>query len=174
LLRDGDGEIGPDARSLGSTLIERLQVEPNRGVRIYLLESLRKIHDDAPSTTMVLKQRFAALSDASEPEEHSKNRFDYLEADEKIHIAATICALDAGSDRVQYVNYLLDWLRDSASVEGMKRYYVWHRRREVVLLLEYASDIKMQAKPLLESILARRDVPESIYFDVENVLGITR
>jgi hypothetical protein len=115
------GQIGPDARSLGSTLTDRLQVEPNRGVRIYLLEALRGIHDEAPSTIELLKKQFPALSETNDPQDRSKSTSEYLEADEKVCIAATIYALDTGPEYIKYADCLQTWLRRHDSSDAMHR-----------------------------------------------------
>jgi len=115
------GQIGPDARSLGSMLTDRLQTEPNRGVRIYLLESLRGIHDDAPSTIILLKKQFAGLSEAEGRRDPFKGISEYLEADEKVYIAATIYALDTGAEYIKYADYLQTWLRRHDSSDVMHR-----------------------------------------------------
>lgn len=115
------GQIGPDARFLGSMLTDRLQIEANRGVRIYLLEALRGIHDDAPSTIELLKKQFAALNERDDPQDRSKSTSEYLEADEKVHIAATIYAIDTSPEYIRYANYLQTWLRRHDSSDVMHR-----------------------------------------------------
>jgi hypothetical protein len=115
------GQIGPDARSLGSILTDRLQIEANRGVRIYLLEALRGIHAESPSTIELLKKQFAMLNERDDPQDRSKNTSEYLKADEKVYIAATIYALDTSPEYIKYADYLQTWLRRHDSSDAMHR-----------------------------------------------------
>jgi len=167
------GQIGPVARMMESQLTERLQSEQNRVVRIYLYEAVQKTELGTPALIALLRQRFEALDDSPSGQDYSNRRWDISDADEKIHLAATLCVLEKGPACGEYRTYLLNWLRNPTSeLTSHEWAQLWDRRRETILVLPSVPGASA-AIPLLEELQSGHSAPSWFYFtttDVRNSL----
>lgn len=147
-------KIGKDAQTLGPELLAQLRVEPERLVRIYIINALAAVRYGAPDVIMELARRFDSLSAENVP----RNLLDheYTDVDEKINIAAAIYILQNDADKERYLQFVEQWLRppeSDLSSELLRGY--WERRWMAVISLEEMRGAT-SAMPLLEAMLKEK------------------
>jgi HEAT repeat protein len=164
-------QVGPDAQILGPEILERLQTEPERLVRMYLYQAMGAIGYDEARGIKLLDERFKSLREDNEPPTLDG---EYADVDEKITVAATLCRIDNSDNRKAYLDFILLWLRpiDSEST-NTEIAGTWERRWHVVQVLERMPNAR-EAKPLLEEILKDSNKPAWVSTRVPEVFGSLR
>jgi HEAT repeat protein len=162
------GKIGTSAVSLGHALVARLNIEPERLVRIYLVNALAEIGYRDEEATDLLRAKFAALKSVNEPIDPAGG---YADVDEKIYVAAALFDLTSGDERNEYREFVTQWLKPpSSEMNATEREAYWEHRWGAVIALENMTDAS-SAIPLLESILQEPDAPAWVSVHVPRVLG---
>ncbi|SFI46235.1 HEAT repeat domain-containing protein [Planctomicrobium piriforme] len=164
-------KIGPEAKSFGPDLIDHLQSEDDEVVRMYLVNALGSIEFRDPAALAVLRQRFDSLSAANVP---PRSDLSYAEVDEKINTAAALYRLDLSPQRLEYLNFVLQWLHPpSETLSPADRTGYWERRWVAVTSLERMRDAK-DAIPLLEAMEHEPKAKMWVSVHVPRVLGVLR
>jgi len=164
-------EIGTDAAPLGPALVKRLEVEPDRLVRIYLVEALAAVMYRNDEIISLLRKQFDALDSANVPPQQDGG---YAEVDEKINLAAAMFVLTEGEQRTKYMEFVTQWLQTpNAEMNPVEIAGYWQRRLIAVISLEGMPDAT-EAIPLLESMLQEENPKPWVLQKVPRVLAILR
>lgn len=166
------GEIGDAAKPAGEDLIARLKEEPNRLVRIYIVDALNAIGYDTDAAISVLTDRYRGLDGTNVPpnDDHS-----YAEVDEKIKVASAIYALADDPDaKSEYFQFVAKWLNPpDDDMRGDLLEGFWERRWVAVNSLEQMPGAT-DAIPLLESLQEEQGAKPWVQVHVPRVLGVLR
>ena len=165
------GEIGPEAKSLGPPLAERLKVEPERIVRIYIYDALAAVQFSNFGVVSQLHERYDALSPQNEPYQFGAG---YADVDERINVAAALYVLHREGPRDEYLEFVTKWLAPpAADIKPEELGGYWERRWVAVISLEGMPEAT-EAIPLLESMLDEKDAKSWVNVHVPRVLGVLR
>ncbi len=109
-------EIGPTALPLEPQLAKRVEVEPDRTVRLYLYAAARSIGAKSDHTLALMKERYAALETQPDFRVHD---YDHTPVDERIELAAALLRLDDQPERrADYRDLILRWLKPAPRIFG--------------------------------------------------------
>ena len=165
------GEIGDSAKPAGEDLIARLREEPDRLVRIYIIDALNAISYDSGAAVTVLAARYEALDGTNVP---PNDNHSYAEVDEKIKVASALYSFVDADSRSQYFDFVSKWLDPpNADLNGDLLDGYWERRWIAVNSLEqmpYATD----AIPKLEALKTEPNAKSWVHVHVPRVLGVLR
>jgi hypothetical protein len=144
-------ELGSVARPLEPVVIQRIEKEPSRLVRMYLYGAARSMRATTEKMRMTLKARFAALE--TEPDVRAKAS-EYTPIDERIEIASALLMVDdSKSKKADYLDYVLRWLKPiPTGLPAGKREDYWDHRWMAVTVIENAGEPR-DAIPLLEAMV---------------------
>ena len=162
-------EIGPDADVLGDSLLEQLKIEPERLVRIYLVDALAAIRFSNDEAIEFLEKKYEDLSSENVPE----YPFDvgYADVDEKINLSGALYVLVAPESQGQYLDFVIQWLHPPSEDMGLlKTGGYWERRWMAVNSLE-SMEGAVAAIPLLESMLEEENAKSWVSVHVPRVLA---
>jgi hypothetical protein len=162
------GEIGPAALSLEPALIERIEKEHNRFVRLYLYGAAHSIGAKSQKMVALLRARFVAME--KEPDVRT-NDADYTATDERIYLASALLKLDeSNSRRLQYRDFVLGWLKQPpADLRGKKLDDYWEHRWIAVTSIEN-SGTPQEAIPYLQAMLTEPHRKGWVYVKVSGAL----
>jgi hypothetical protein len=142
-------EIGERAKLAGPGVLERLRIEPDETVRMYLVEALSSIGYDSDEAVSYLAKRFESLDSTNDPL-HAD--YSYSEADEKITVAAALYVLSKDDAKPQYLRFVTDWLKAPPNeLTGPLLEGYWQRRWVAVTSLDNMPGA-VEAIPLLEGL----------------------
>jgi hypothetical protein len=163
------GELGPTALPLEPSLINRIEVEPERIVRLYLYAAARSISAKSPKLLAVMRSRFATLAkqpDAPAPGEH------YTSVDERITLASALLQLDPlAPQRPAYRDFLLSWLKPPPKgLTPAQREDYWDHRWLAVTEIDNGGQPR-EAIPLLQAMLKEPDRKVWVYIKVSHALS---
>jgi len=161
-------EIGPAARSLEPVLIERIEKEPNRFVRLYLYGAARSIRASSPKMVVLLRARFSTLE--KEPDVRA-NDADYTATDERIEVASVLLNIeDSIPGRAKYREFVLAWLKPPPpDLLSKKLGDYWEHRWIAVTVIEN-SGAPREAIPLLEAMLKEPHRKGWVYLKVSRAI----
>jgi hypothetical protein len=144
-------EIGPVASSLEPALVQRIETDPSRLIRMYLYSAAGSIGAQSPKMLAVLRTRFAALEKEPDVRAHPG---EYMATDERIEVASALLHIDNSPARkTQYGEFLLHWLKPApAGVSGAKLEEYWDHRWVAVTVIENTGSPR-EAVPLLRAML---------------------
>jgi HEAT repeat protein len=165
------GEIGDAAKSAGEDLLDRLTIEPNETIRMYVVDALNTIGYDTVMTVAALTKRFDALDAKNVPPslDHS-----YAEVDEKITIASALYTMVDAELKPQYYTFVTQWLDPpDKDLAGDLLDGYWDRRWIAVNSLERMPGAT-DAIPKLESLQAEPDAKPWVDVHVPRVLAVLR
>ncbi|HEV8003083.1 MAG TPA: hypothetical protein VGP63_24570 [Planctomycetaceae bacterium] len=101
--------IGPKALSLEPTLVERIERDPSRLVRMYLYQAARSAGGRSDKMLACLRRRFGALEKERDLRQLND---DYTATAERIEVASALLKLDTEPARkTQYRDFVLRWLK---------------------------------------------------------------
>ena len=165
------GKIGPEAKSLGPDLVQRLKTEKERLVRIYLVNALSGIKFQDKEATNLLRSRFDSLKSVNTAPQLFGG---YSDVDEKIDFAAALYNLTPSVDRQKYLDFVTQWLKPpSADFSAVEKEGYWERRWMAVIALEGMPDAK-SAIPLLDAMLHEDGAKDWVSVHVPRVLGVLK
>jgi hypothetical protein len=161
-------KIGPAARSLEPVLIERIEKEPNRFVRLYLYGAVRSTGASSQKMVALLRARFRALE--KEPDVRA-NDMDYTATDERIEVASILLNVeDSIPGRAKYREFVLSWLKPPPpDFQGKKLEDYWEHRWIAVTVIEN-SGTPGEAIPLLEAMLKEPHRKGWVYVKVSRAI----
>jgi len=164
--------IGPAALPLEPLLVQRMEVESNRTVRMYLYAAARSIGARSEKMLALLKARFAALEKEADVRTHD---FEYTAVDERIQLAAALLTLDEARQRqADYRDFILQWLKPvPKNLSGPKREAYWDHRWMAVNVVENTGS-PHEAIPLLQAMLKEPDRKAWVYIKVCRALEAVR
>ncbi len=166
------GEIGEEARSLGSDLLAGLRKESDRTVRLYLISALQAVRFNDAATVAELQHQFESLSDANTPLKPNDNG--YAEVDERIHVAAALYMLGNSANRARYLEFVMKWLSPPpGNLDPEQKEGYWERRLTAVLALEKMEGATA-AVPLLKAMLDEKDAKLWVSTHVPRVIDALR
>jgi hypothetical protein len=144
-------EIGQTALPLEPLLLNRMEIEPDRTIRLYLYAAGRTIGTKSAKTLALLKGRFAALETQPDVRAHD---YEYTPVDERIEIAAALLRLDDQPERqADYRDLILRWLKPAPkNLEAARQEAYWDHRWISVNVIENGGRPR-EAIPLLQAML---------------------
>jgi hypothetical protein len=147
--------IGAAALPLEPLLVQRMEVESNRTVRMYLYAAARSIGATSEKMLALLKARYAALDKEPDVRIHDS---DYTVVDERIELAAALWALDDAPKRqADYRDFILQWLKPvPTNLSGPMRDAYWDHRWMAVTVIENTGSPREAILPL-QAMLKERD-----------------
>ncbi len=164
-------KIGPVAASLGPSIFLRLKKEPERIVRIYMVNALASIQFCDEKTSALLREQYQSLSSENVPPQILGG---YSEVDEKVNLAAALYVLSKKETRDLYLDFVIQWLQPlSKEMTPVENSGYWERRWMAVISLEAMPDAT-EAIPLLESMAKEMEAPGWVSIHVPRVLGVLR
>jgi hypothetical protein len=142
--------IGRKALSLEPTLVERIEREPSRFIRMYLYDAARSIGAKSDKMAECLRRRFAALEKEPNVREHN---YDYTPTSERIELASALLKVDGDPGRKnQYRDLVLRWLKSPpANLRGLDLGEYWDQCWVAVNVVENTGEPR-EAAPLLEAL----------------------
>jgi hypothetical protein len=164
--------IGPAALPLEPLLVQRMEVESIRTVRMYLYAAARSIGARSEKMLALLKARFAALEKEADVRTHD---FEYTAVDERIQLAAALLTLDDARERqAEYRDFILQWLKPvPKGLSGPKRDAYWDHRWMAVNVVENTGSPR-EAIPLLQAMLKDPDRKAWVYIKACRALEAVR
>jgi hypothetical protein len=166
------GEAGPTALPLEPVLMERIQKEPIRLIRMYLYRAAGSVRARSEKMLAVLKERMSSL--AKEPELRPRP-YDYTPIDERIDVAAALFVLDGSPERKhEYQDVVLRWLAPPPKdLPPQKLDDYWEHRWIAVIAVEQMTGATA-AIPLLEAMLKEPGAKPWVHVHATRVLGALR
>jgi hypothetical protein len=148
-------KLGPVALPLEPPLIKRIEVEPDRTVRLYLYAAARSMKAKSPNLLALLKGRFTALE--KQPDVRAQD-YEYTPVDERLELASALFELDQSPSRqATYRDFILSWLKPPPNgLAGTQREAYWDHRWIAVTVIENAGHPR-EAFPLLQSMRTEPD-----------------
>jgi hypothetical protein len=143
--------IGPPALSLEPTLVQRIDADPSRFVRIHLYGAARSIGAQSANMLAALRTRFANLEKEPDGLFHENG---YTATDERFEVAHALLKLDDDAARkAQCREFLLRWLKPAPeNLSGMMLEDYWSHCWVAVNAVETTGGPR-EAIPLLEAML---------------------
>ena len=143
-------QLGPAALPLEPLLIKRIELEPNRTVRLYLYAAARSMGAKSPSLLALMKGRFAALEKQPDVRVHD---YEYTPVDERIELASASVELDPISRTTGDLSRLHLVLAQATAerLAGTQREAHWDHRWIAVTVIENAGHPR-EAIPLLQAM----------------------
>jgi len=162
------GEIGAAVRSLEPVLIERIEKEPNRYVRLYLYGAVRSVGASSQKMVALLRARFSALE--KEPDVRANDTI-YTATDERIEVASVLLNIeDSIPGKAKYREFVLGWLKPPPpDLQGKKLGDYWEHRWIAVTVIEN-SGTPREAIPLLEAMLKEPHRKGWVYLKVSRAI----
>ncbi|WP_152098657.1 hypothetical protein [Lacipirellula parvula] len=161
-------EIGGSARACGPDLLRRLQENPERLIRMYLINALASVGYDDPNAIGELQRRYKTLSRENVPRGMFASEYD--DVDERINVAAALYRLVPVEDRDEYREFVTQWLEppgDGLSSRELNGYT--ERRWHAVIVLEYMPGAYEAIEPL-DKMRQEEDAPAWVEVHVPRVL----
>ncbi|MDY0171063.1 MAG: HEAT repeat domain-containing protein [Thermoguttaceae bacterium] len=165
------GQIGPQARPAGEDLLAQFVREPDRTVRMYIVNALNLIDYNDAATVDALANRYGALDgrNVAPSVDHS-----YPEVDEKITIASALFTMAETRSKSEYYEFVVKWLdppNDATHGDLLEGY--WERRWMAVNVLERMPGAT-DAIPKLQSLQAEANAKPWVNVHVPRVLAALR
>ncbi len=165
-------ELGVQAKSLETNILDALKAEPDRTVRLYHYRALRSIGAGNNLTLTYLKDRFQILSEQQDGPYDGEY---YKVSDERIKLSATLFVLDDDlHQRSIYLNEVTQWLNPpnpSLSQSELEAY--WDHRWCAVIAVEFMKGAE-EAIPLLEAMLCEQSTKQWVSVHVPRALKSLR
>lgn len=161
-------ELGPVASTLEPILVQRVEHESSRLVRMYLYRALRGIKAESPQALSVLRSRFHSL--VEETVSPLGDAY-YTFVDERISVAAALYVLAQESpQRDVFREFVLQWLLPPSPDLSTKDFADYLRHRWcAVISVEFMHGAD-EAIPLLESMLNEEDAKPWVTVHVPRAL----
>lgn len=164
--------LGHQAKSLEPDILNALQAEPDRTVRLYFYNALRSIGADRQPTLTYLRNHFLLLSQQQDDPSDGES---YKTSDERVSLAAALFLLDKDfQQRSDYLDEVLQWLKPpSPALSPSELEEYWEHRWIAVIELEYMKGAE-EAIPLLEEMLLERPTKPWVSAHVPRALKALR
>jgi hypothetical protein len=162
-------EIGPTALPLEPLLAKRMEVEPDRTVRLSLYAAARSIGAKSDHTLTLMKERYAALETQPDIRVHD---YDHTPVDERIELAAALLRLDDQPERrADYRDLILRWLKPAPKdLRAGRQDAYWDHRWIAVNVIENCGGPR-EAIPLLQAMLKEPNRKTWVYIKVSRALA---
>ena len=165
-------ELGYQAKSLEAHVLNALQTESDRTVRMYFYNALRSIGADEHPTLTDLRNHFLSLSTQKDGPTAGEC---YTVSDERITIASALFVLDKDLlHRSEYLDEVLQWLKPpNADLGPSELEAYWEHRWSAVIAVEYMTGAE-EAIPLLEAMLSEQPTKPWVSTHVPRALKALR
>jgi hypothetical protein len=162
-------KLGTAALPLEPSLIKRIELEPNRTVRLYLYAAARSMEAKSPSLLALLKARFAALEKEPDVRAHD---YEYTPVDERLELASALFELDQSPARQAiYRDFILSWLTPPPNgLASAQREAYWDHRWIAVTIVENTGRPR-EALPFLQAMRTEPDRKAWVYIKVSRALS---